>query len=376
MVKPGVQNEGYNHYSLIRTIEENFQLGTLGKNDQHSNWFQFLWGRHFDWRTREATPLAAGGPMAFVCHQGFPTLAFRDIEQRLCVARYQGAAWTQAEVVVDAGDEPFALAVANDTLYLVSSSKDGIEQRTFEKSGWSTPSQILSSGPVRSLALAAFDEDRQLMLVWSDESGRIFSLTHTDGTWATESVVVGGRPGEPFATGGSICLAILGRSIFCIYEAAKTEALMVVSYNCADCNIIEAGPSEYSGPYNNTTKNLWSPSAFPVEAFNSSPSPWTPGEPEPMTDKFPGLAPLACAMSISGLLTPKLPVSYASSDQKTTNNGYGTLAQASWTEQRPIDGTELGLQLALAMCREGQRLWLAYAEPSGSIAVVQGATSS
>ena len=65
------------------------------------------------------------------------------------------------------------------------------------------------------------------------------------------------------------------------------DTLMVVSYNYADCNIIKAGPSEYSGPYNNTTKDLWSPSAFPVEAFNSAPSPLTPGEPEPTTEKFP-----------------------------------------------------------------------------------------
>lgn len=44
MIRPGVELEGYNHYSLLRTIEQNFSLGDLGKNDAESNYFQFLGG--------------------------------------------------------------------------------------------------------------------------------------------------------------------------------------------------------------------------------------------------------------------------------------------------------------------------------------------
>ena len=45
MVKPGtVEADHYNHYSLLRTIEENFELGTLSRNDLTANWFRFLWG--------------------------------------------------------------------------------------------------------------------------------------------------------------------------------------------------------------------------------------------------------------------------------------------------------------------------------------------
>jgi phospholipase C len=45
MVKPGtVEADHYNHYSLLRTIEENFELGTLRRNDLTANWFRFLWG--------------------------------------------------------------------------------------------------------------------------------------------------------------------------------------------------------------------------------------------------------------------------------------------------------------------------------------------
>jgi hypothetical protein len=39
-----VEADRYDHYSLLRTIEENFGLGTLGLNDLTANWFRFLWG--------------------------------------------------------------------------------------------------------------------------------------------------------------------------------------------------------------------------------------------------------------------------------------------------------------------------------------------
>ena len=40
MVKPGtVDHNPYNHFSLLRTIEDNFSLGTLGRNDAKANSF-------------------------------------------------------------------------------------------------------------------------------------------------------------------------------------------------------------------------------------------------------------------------------------------------------------------------------------------------
>jgi hypothetical protein len=45
MVQPGsVEAETYDHYSLLRTVEENFGLGSLGRNDVTADWFRFLWG--------------------------------------------------------------------------------------------------------------------------------------------------------------------------------------------------------------------------------------------------------------------------------------------------------------------------------------------
>ena len=395
MVRPGVESEGYNHYSLIRSIEKNFDLETLGKNDQCANWFQFLWNRHFGWEDSKPTPFLTKGPIAFACPLGVPTLAFRDNDKKLCVARFDNAMWSNPEVIGDPSEDTFALAVANGALYLVTGSADGVQQRSYTAStGWSPPSSIIASGPVRSLALASFDEQRLLMLAFINEAGELYSLIHSNGAWAADTVSIGAESEAAFATQGSICLAVLGSSIFCIYEAMKTDALMVVSYNCAAFNVITATKSEYSGPYNNTTVNLWSPSAFPVEAFTHAPNPKTPGEPEPVIEKFAACAPLACAtldgvihlahatpqsnqlvtetLSISGLLTPKLPVSYNSSDEKTTNNGYGTLAQAGWTEQISIGDATLGAGRAMAMASDGQKPWLANSDPSGVVVVRTG----
>ena len=45
MVRPGtVEGTRYDHYSLLRTVEENFGLDTLGRNDLTAEWFRFLWG--------------------------------------------------------------------------------------------------------------------------------------------------------------------------------------------------------------------------------------------------------------------------------------------------------------------------------------------
>ena len=42
---PGtVDDTRYDHYSILRTAEQNWSLGTLGRSDQNATWFSFLWG--------------------------------------------------------------------------------------------------------------------------------------------------------------------------------------------------------------------------------------------------------------------------------------------------------------------------------------------
>ncbi len=46
MVKPGyVETRAYDHYNVLRTIEENFGIGTLGKADAESSPITYIWSR-------------------------------------------------------------------------------------------------------------------------------------------------------------------------------------------------------------------------------------------------------------------------------------------------------------------------------------------
>src|SRR5262249_33550822 len=90
VVTPGrVDGEGFNHYSLLRTIERNFGLGSPGANEADANWFQFLWNRHFGWGPVATTPVAhadfvAAAGLADVLHvvagdaRGASLLTFAD----------------------------------------------------------------------------------------------------------------------------------------------------------------------------------------------------------------------------------------------------------------------------------------------------------
>jgi hypothetical protein len=116
-------------------------------------------------------------------------------------------------------------------------------------------------------------------------------------------------------------------------------------------------------------------------------SPKTPGEEEPVTQPYSGRGPLAVAtldgvihlahrgadddavmtetFSISGIMTPKLRVSYNSREDTTTSNGYGTLAEAGWSTQESIDGVSSAAGGAMAMTRLGDAMLLVFQPKEG-----------
>ena len=63
--------------------------------------------------------------------------------------------------------------------------------------------------------------------------------------------------------------------------------------------------------------------------------------------------------SLSGILTPAKPISYGSAEPETSN-GYGTLAEAGWSLQRPIRGVTHHPAGGLAMARCGEQLALLF----------------
>ena len=73
--------------------------------------------------------------------------------------------------------------------------------------------------------------------------------------------------------------------------------------------------------------------------------------------------------SIAGVLTSGLPVSYEASDETTTSNGYGTVAEAGWSAPDPIAGARWDGGEILAMARRGAELVLLH-QPGPGCAVL------
>ena len=380
MIKPGVEEEGCNHYSLIKTIEQNFRLNSLGKNDQYSNWLQFLWGKRFEWGSPQETPLEAVGALAAAEFHGLLYAAYRNASGNLCCRSFDGQAWSGESTLVQSAGEQVALAVCGDQLHLVYKSADGLSALTCTAgSGWSKQPQQVVADPAGHIALAACNAGANLMLAWQGEGGALFSLVFASGAWAGTPTPVGPDT-DPFKTDGPICLGVIGPSLYLIHKVVGGNGMNVVSYNTADFNLVTLAEGEWSGPYDDTTKNAWSPSGFPVAHFSHAANPVTPGEEEPLTEPYSAAGPLAAAtldgvihlahsggdgpgiltetFSISGIMTPKLPVSYNASDKTTTSNGYGTLAEAGWSDQAAIEGAANRLGGAMAMASAGSQLVL------------------
>ena len=168
--------------------------------------------------------------------------------------------------------------------------------------------------------------------------------------------------------------------------------MMVCSYNTADFNVVTLEKSAYNGPQSNTTKDKWSPNVYPVAHFSFAAYAGTPKEKEPVTQPYVGLGSLACAtldgvmhlthqgvsndlvltesFSIHGLMTPEQPISYDVNKSATTNSGYGTLAQAGWSEQTAILGAYT--KGATSMAEVNGELILLFVTESGALEMIRG----
>lgn len=371
---PGIESEGYNHYSLLRTIEENFGLGTLGKNDGAANWFQFLWGRRFGWDATERTPIRTRGPFAAAELGGLTFVVYAEADGALQMRTLRGATWDESRPIGIRCDGELAMVRCGNRLMLVVTGKDG-QPAAFRydlTGGWEREPTILASEPASSISLVAFAAD-EAMLAFRTESGAIQSRRYAGGTWA--DIIPTGH-----TTDGALALGALGPSLYLVFKTCGSAELSAVSYNTADFNVTTLATSQYAGPYDDTTKDAWSPSAFPVGRFGVAASATTPGELEPAARPYVAGSPLAMAaldgvlhlvhpgpgnpllltetFSIAGVMTAKLPVSYNASDQTTTSEGYGTLAEAGWNPQHPVNGASLGVAGRLACTRAGNELLL------------------
>jgi hypothetical protein len=387
-IEPGFEEEGYNHYSLLRTIEVNFDLGHLGKNDAGANWFQFLWGRRFEWGPPQATPFEGfEGSLSAAGFAGalFVAGAAADGTVRVRTRSGDHGQWSSEETLPIDGSGGVAMASTFTELVLVARSTAGdVECLKYDlQDGWSAEASP-ANGPVAAFALASFAQETKIMLALRDESGSVSSRVRGDDastvSWAGPVPVPSAR------TDGSMVLGTLGESLYLIVKAPGSQTMNVISYNSASFNVVTVPPNKYGGPQDNTTVDAWSPSAFPVSHFSARPD--STGQRQPTTRPYETSGPMAVAtlhgvmhlvhpgvsnpllltetFSISGVMTPSKPVSYKSADSVDASNGFGTLAEAGWSRQSPIFDARCEPGGALAMGRAGNQILLLYRAAAGS----------
>ncbi len=354
MIEPGIEAGLYNHYSLLKTIEQNFMLGDLGKNDEESNWFTFLWDRTFCWDSPSYTPIKTMGNMAVANYEGALYVVCTEENNTMIYFTYDGNDWSAPQEVGVSSEGNIALARCGNSLVLVYQTAEcHLAAMTYDlQNGWKAASSPVADVPTQSISMVSFDQDSKLMLAYQTQNNDLYTTVY-DGEW-------GAPVSLNYKTEGPLSLAVLGPSLYLICKVSGSDQLHVLTYNTADFNAVQVETSSYSGPYDDTTKDQWSLDAFPMVHFGSAPNSETPGEPEPASHPIkaggalvsatmdgviylahPGVSnPLMLneTFSLSGIMTAEKKVSYRASDQTTTSNGYGTFAQASWTEPNPIHG--------------------------------------
>ncbi|MCX4240390.1 alkaline phosphatase family protein [Paraliomyxa miuraensis] len=389
MIEPGVVDESYNHYNLIKTIELNFGLGDLGKNDAAAAPLRVLWKQRFSWGTPGATPLRTHGHVGCAALGQVLHVVVRDEDGMLRHTTWSGGTWGTPRPIGVRASGPLAMASSADALVLAFVQGTELLVARYDlQTGWSAPQVQGSAGG--AVAIAALPDDG-LMLAWVDPEGVIQSRRCGPEGWAA-TVSTGQH------TRGALALGAIGPSLQLVFQDPESSGLRALSYNTAPFNVTTLSPSKYSGPWDDTTRDQWSPSAFVVGRFTAAPFPGTPGELEPVLDPVRAGAPLALApldgvlhlvhpgesneqllterFSTPGILTPKLPVSYDASKEQTTSNGYGTLAEADWTPTEPIDHMWIAAGGALGMATvDDQLILLAQPEVGGPLVMTLGSIS-
>lgn len=383
VVEPGIEEEGYNHYSLLRTIELNFDLEHLGKNDDGANWFQFLWGREFQWSGPQPTPIAAPGALCAAGHAGALFVACAAADGFVHIRTRTGDHWSEEEVLPIDGSGGIGMASASGELVLVVRTASGaLQSLTYDLPyGWSQAASLPGEPVGSAFAMASFDRDQRVMLAVRNEDGSVDTYVWSNGQWGSAVAVPAAK------TDGELTLAALGAALYLIVKTPGEQTMNVISYNTAPYNVVTVPQNQYGGAQDTTTIEEWSPSAFPVAHFSSWPDKNTnerqphelpyesgpalaaatlhgvihlvhpgPGNPQLTTETF----------SIAGLMTPSQPVSYKQADSPTASNGFGTLAEAGWSLQTPIFGARCAAGGALTMTRAGNEILLLTRSAAGA----------
>lgn len=367
MIQPGTVIEAPgNHYSLMRTVQENFGAASLGKNDKAANWFRFLWGQTFAWSDPAETKIEVPGRLTVASHNNGACLVFDDGNGSLMSSVFDGRDWSAQTATGLRASGPVALTESEGTLHLVFAAEDKqlFTAVSTDSATWAAV-QPLGQQTQGSIALTSYvdtaDGKHKLMLCWQSENGFIRFLIYADGKWQCDAQDVGQL------TDGPMTLAQVGPSLYLVYKERNTRKMRITSYNLAPFNSFTA--FSFGGdpaPQNNTSLHQWAPADHNVGHFAKKMG--------ALQNDYQALGPLTMA-AIDGEMHLVHRAAYkdqpnaytevfgltgvfTAANQRT--NGYGTLDQAGWTMEKEMPNVLLDPDSGLAMSSNGQQLLLVW----------------
>ena len=385
MIKPGtVIDTPLNHYSTIKTVEKNFALGDLGKNDRGANWIRSLWNESFSWGSPRPVGIDDANRFSVLGLPGAACLLYTgttDSKLKLCCLR-DGAWSNPVETRFSVAGHRAAAALEGRIHLVFADEKGELHGAVLSSSGeWSEPVSL----KVRTqshLALTGYrdeaDGQQKLMLCWQDGQGFIQYLTYAGGVWATEIGEVGQLSDGPMA------LAQLGASVYLVYKERRSKRMRMTSFNVGPYNAFKAVAFDDSpAPQNDTSLHQWAPTDVSVGHFAKKFA--------ALQNDYEVLGPFSMAaiegeihlvnrgayqdtptvfsevFGLTGIVTSAVPYS----------NGYGTLEQAGWTEEAVCEGVSVAVTGDLALGSDGETLTLVWQDSvSGQLLFKQGAYRS
>lgn len=366
MIKPGSKiDTPYNHYSLLNTIEKNFNLGSLNKNDKGANWFRFLWDQKFSWETPIKTEISANSAVTSFWFNKQFNILYKNSDNQLLWSAFNGVEWTKGESIGISVTEEFSV-VSNENEILIVFTEGNTNTLCFvsyhQINGWSSK-QSLGQNQVGYLALTCFEDyasqTKQIMLAWQNKTtNAIYALRYINGEWDKTIEDVGQF------TDGPITASSLGASVYLVYKERNTFKMRMTSYNTAPFNVLK--PELSNGVNNHTTLHKWSPMDFHVGHFskkeNQKQDVYLANGRVSMAaiDGEMHLVYRGRYMDTPNAITTCFGLTGIYTAESELTNGYGTLDQAGWTLEEKHKTISLDPTSALSLASNGDQFMMVY----------------
>ncbi len=369
MITPGTKVETpFNHYNLIRTVEENFGLGSLQKNDFGANWFRFLWKESFQWNKPVDTKFTNGNALAITQELNGSHMLFSNASGQLFESFQTKSGWSHPKELNTIVNNSITLStIENNTFLVYKNDQNELQYQTYDitTKKWSQPINTKEncSG---SFALTSYNDvaesNEKLMLCWTDQQGFIQSKTGNSKGFSETVIPVNQL------TDGEMTLGQIGASLFLVYKERNTRKMRITSYNTAGFNSFDAIFEGMKFPTDNTTLHEWSVTDFTVGHFSK----WMSAQGE----EYQNFGDMTMATAdgemhlvhrggypvLANAYTEMFGLTGIFSSASQLSDGFGTLNQAGWTTETEMVEVNIDPTSPISMCSDGKILTLVWAD--------------